>query len=182
MVGGLCATAAGGSQSLTAAQFAALDLRGYSRATTPPPFILRTPTGEVVSLASLRGKVVIVNFWATWCRECLTEMPALETLHRRFAARGLAVVGVGVRENATAVQRYARKVGTTFPLVADADGAVTARYGVIGLPTTFLIGADAEAVALAIGAREWESATAVDIVESLLNDARAAPAERREPR
>jgi peroxiredoxin len=182
MLGGLCAPPAGGAQSLTAAQLAALDLRSYSRSTTPPAFTLRTPAGEVVSLVRLRGKVVIVNFWATWCRECLTEMPALETLHRRFAARGLAVVGVGVRENATAVRRYAREVGTTFPLLADADGAVTARYGVIGLPTTFLIGADAEAVALAIGAREWASAAAVDIVEHLVNHARAAPAERRERR
>ena len=166
----LASPARGGPASLTAAQFASLDLGTYPPWTAPPEFSLRTPEGRTVSLAALRGKVVILNFWATWCRECRTEMPAFETLHRRFGARGLVVVGVNTREGAPAAQSYARELGLTFPLVLDPDGTVTARFGVIGLPTTFLIGRDGRAVALAVGAREWTSATALDIAETLLAD------------
>jgi peroxiredoxin len=162
--------ALGESPSLTADQLARLDLAGYARSTVPPEFSLRTPGGQVVSPAQLRGKVVILNFWATWCRECRTEMPGFEALHRHFEPRGLAVVGVDSREGATTVQRYARELGLTFPLVLDPDGTVTARYGVIGLPTTFVIGRDGRAVALAIGAREWASTAAREIVETLLGD------------
>jgi len=120
---------------------------------------------------------VVLNFWATWCRECRTEMPAFETLHRRFGARGLVVVGVNTREDAPAAQGYARELGLTFPLALDPDGTVSARYGVVGLPTTFLIGRDGRAVALAVGAREWASTTALDIAETLL----AEPAREADP-
>jgi peroxiredoxin len=160
----------GDRASLTATQLAQLDLTPYSRGTAPPDFSLRTPEGRIVSLAELRGKVVVLNFWATWCRECRTEMPAFEALHRRFGARGLVVVGVNTREGATSAQDYARELRLTFPVVLDPDGRVTSLYGVIGLPTTFLIGRDGRAVALAVGAREWASTAALEIAETLLAD------------
>jgi peroxiredoxin len=162
--------ALGDRAPITAAQLAQLDLAPYSRGTAPPDFSLRTPEGRIVSLAGLRGNVVVLNFWATWCRECRAEMPAFEMLHRRFGARGLVVVGVNTREGATAAQNYARELGLTFPVVLDSDGTVTSLYGVIGLPTTFLIGRDGRAVALAVGAREWASMAALDVAETLLAD------------
>ncbi|HEX9819813.1 MAG TPA: TlpA disulfide reductase family protein [Methylomirabilota bacterium] len=173
----LASPALGGPASLTAAQLARLDLGTYPRWTAPPDFSLRTPEGRIVSLAGLHGKVVVLNFWATWCRECRAEMAAFETLHRRFSARGLVVVGVNMREGAPAAQGYARELGLTFPLVLDPDGTVSARYGVVGLPTTFLIGRDGRAVGLAVGVREWASATAVEIAETLL----AEPAREANP-
>jgi len=173
----LVSPALGGPASLTAAQLARLDLGAYPRWMAPPDFSLRTPEGRIVSLAGLHGKVVVLNFWATWCRECRTEMPAFETLHRRFGARGLVVVGVNMREGAPAAQGYARELGLTFPLVLDPDGTVAARYGVVGLPTTFLIGRDGRAVGLAVGVREWASAPAVEIAETLL----AEPAREANP-
>jgi peroxiredoxin len=169
--------AAGGS--LTADHLASLDLGSYPRAAAPPQFSLSMPAGRPVSLARLRGHVVLLNFWATWCLDCRQEMPALEALHRRFGGRGLAVVGVNAREGLTVVRSYARELGLTFPLVLDADGAVTARYGVIGLPTTFLIGRDGRAVALAVGVRAWASAAAVEIVETLLATTPGEPARPR---
>ena len=166
----LASPALGEQASLTTAQLAQLDLAPYSRGMAPPAFSLRTPEGRIVSLAGLRGNVVVLNFWATWCRECRTEMPAFEALHRRFGARGLVVVGVNTREGATAAQDYTRALRLTFPVVLDPDGKVTSLYGVIGLPTTFLIGRDGRAVALAVGAREWSSTAALDIAETLLAD------------
>lgn len=91
-----------------------------------------------------------------------------EQLHREYAARGLTLLGVNAREGTSAVRAYAKEMGLTFPLVLDPKGKVNALYGVIGLPTTFLIGRDGQAVALAIGPREWSGAQARAILEALL--------------
>jgi peroxiredoxin len=135
-----------------------LGLVGYSSRTTPPPLGGGTIDARPISLTSLRGKVVVVNFWATWCLECRQEMPALESLHRELETQGLAIVGINVREKTETVQRYAKELSLSFPLVLDSDGKMNALYGVVGLPTTFLIGRDGRAVAFAIGPREWGSA------------------------
>jgi peroxiredoxin len=144
----------------------------------PPEFSLRTLEGQAVSVTALRGQVVLLNFWATWCLECRQELLALETLHRRFGPRGLAVVGINTREGPMAVRGYLRDRVLTFPVLLDPDGTVTRAYGVIGLPTTFLVGRDGRSAALAVGAREWASAAAVEIVEALLA---AAPGEPGQP-
>lgn len=172
----LGAPAAG--DALTSAQRGALNLGSYRTDTRPPDFSGRTLDDETVSLVGLRGKVVILNFWASWCLECRPEMPALEALHRKYASRGLAVLGVNAREGREAAGRFARELRLTFPLVLDHDGAVSTQYGVIGLPTTFLIGRDGRAVGLAIGPRDWGGAAAADIIRSLLLDPPAAHAPR----
>jgi peroxiredoxin len=152
-----------------------LNLSAYSRGTKPPDFNSRTADNRTVSLASLQGKVVLLNFWATWCNECRPEMPMFERLHREFSAQGLSVIGINAREGAAAVREYSKELGLTFPLVLDSTGEINAAYGVIGLPTTFLIGRDGRAVALAVGPREWASASARALIQTLL----AEPAARK---
>lgn len=147
-----------------------LDLSGYPPDTKSPDFSGRTFEGETVALARLRGRVVLLTFWASWCLECRPEMPMFEQLHREFARRGLTVLGINVREESELVRRYARELRLTFPLVLDPDGEIGARYGVIGMPTTFLIGRDGRAVALAVGPREWASTKARAIMEALLSE------------
>lgn len=154
----------------------ALNLSGYPPGVQSPAFSGSTPAGQTLALADLRGKVVLLTFWAIWCQECLPEMPMFERLHRDFAAQGLTVLGVNVREEPETIQRYAQELGLTFPLLLDPQGKITAAYGAIGLPTTFLIGRDGRAVALAIGPREWGSAPARTIIQALL----AEPAVRKE--
>ena len=146
----------------------ALNLGRYPPDSRPPQFSGLTPQGQTVSLAGLRGRVVLLNFWATWCLECRAEMPALEQLYRDYAAQGLTVLGLNVREGSETIRKYAKDMGLTFPLVLDSNGKIQGLDGVIGLPTTFLIGRDARAVALAIGPREWVSAPARAIIETLL--------------
>ena len=136
-----------------------LNLTTYSRPTMPPDFNGRTADGSDLSLASLKGKVVLLNFWATWCLECRPEMPAFERLHREFSAQGLAVVGINAREETSTIREYAKELGLTFPLISDPTGKINSAYGVIGLPTTFLIGRSGRAVALAVGPREWRCQT-----------------------
>ena len=145
-----------------------LDLVTYRAGAHPPDFAGRTTDHRRVSLNELRGKVVVVNFWASWCLECRPEMPVLENLHRELASRGLAIVGVNAREEARAITRYAEQLGLTFPLVLDRTGKINELYGVIGLPTTFVVARDGRAVAFAVGPRAWGSPPARALLETLL--------------
>lgn len=148
-----------------------LQLVGYPSRPAPPDFGGGTIDARNISPADLRGKVVLVNFWATWCHECRPEMLVLERLHRELARQGLAIVGVNAREKTDTVRRYAKESGLTFPLVLDPDGTINARYGVLGLPTTFLVGRDGRAVAFAVGPREWGGAPARALFDALLGAA-----------
>jgi peroxiredoxin len=98
-------------------------------------------------------------------------MPVLEQLHRDYAAQGLTVLVLNFREEPGTVRQYARELGLTLPLLVDPVGAIAKSYGVIGLPTSFLIGRDGRAVARAIGPREWASVEARALIESLLTEA-----------
>ena len=148
-----------------------LKLSAYRPGTKPPEFKGATTDSRTVSLDCLRGKVVLLNFWASWCQECRPEMPMFERLHREFAAQGLSVIGINAREGKPAIHQYAKELHLTFPLVLDPKGEINAAYGVIGLPATFLIGRDGRAVARTVGPREWESAPARAIIQALLSEA-----------
>jgi len=95
-------------------------------------------------------------------------MPAFEQLHREFSVHGLAVIGINAREETATIRNYAKEFGLTFPVIVDPKGTINAAYGVIGLPTTFLIARDGRAVALAVGPREWASTPARVIIQALL--------------
>ena len=156
----------------------AFELTRYAPRTRPPEFRGRTVEGQGVSLADLGGRVVLLNFWATWCLECRPEMPEFERLHREFGPRGLTVLAINAREGTAAVRAYAKELGLTFPLVLDPSGEIGKLYGVIGIPTTFLIGRDGRAVALAVGPRAWGSPPARAVLQELLSEPVARPAER----
>ena len=145
-----------------------LNLSTYSRRTIPPDFDGHTVDNRQMSLRSLQGKVVALNFWATWCLECRPEMPGFEQLHREFSARRLVVIGINARETSATIREYAKELGLTFPLISDPTGKINSAYGVIGLPTTFLIGRSGRAVALAVGPREWSAKPARALIQALL--------------
>ena len=146
----------------------ALNLSGYPSVMHPPEFSGFTADGQKVSLAGLSGRAVLLNFWAAWCLECRSEMPTFERLHRELSVQGLAVVGINAREETTTIREYAKELGLTFPLISDPTGQINSAYGVIGLPTTFLIARSGRAVALAIGPREWGGKPARAIIQALL--------------
>jgi peroxiredoxin len=156
----------------------AFDLAPYTRNIRAPVFSATTTTDQPVSLTALQGKVVLLNFWATWCAECRPELTGLKQLHHDLASRGLAVLGVNAGEDIKVIQRYARNLGVTFPLVLDPQQTISRLYGVAGVPTTFLLGRDGRTVALAVGAREWQSPAARRILDALLAEP-ASPQEGR---
>ncbi len=102
-----------------------------------PDLVLPDLAGKTVSLAALRGKPVLINFWATWCESCKEEMPALEDLSKRTGGR-YAVLGVSMDTDAAVVRAFAKTHGLTFPLMLT-DRKTTASFAVRGLPATFLI-------------------------------------------
>jgi peroxiredoxin len=154
------------------------ELTRYAPRTRPPELRGRTVEGQAVSLADLGGRVVLLNFWATWCLECRPEMPEMERLHRELGPQGLTVMAINAREGIPAIRAYAKELGLTFPLVLDPLGDIGRRYGVIGIPTTFLIGRDGRAVALAVGPRAWGSPPARAVLQELLAEPATRPAGR----
>ena len=106
-----------------------------------PDFTLETLDGATTSLAGQRGKVVIVNLWASWCGPCRAELPAIEQLYNAQRDQGLTILAVhGTFQDSEASARaFAQELGLTFPIVLDRDGAVSRRYQLRALPSTFIV-------------------------------------------
>jgi len=135
-----------------------------------PGFTLLTLDGGRASLADHRDKLVVLNFWATWCQPCTVEMPSLEALWRRYRDRGLMVVGVSVDRGApkALLEPYVRNLKLTFPILLDPDSKTSDRWRITALPATFLVRPGGEVSGVAMGAREWNSAEMRALVERLL--------------
>jgi peroxiredoxin/Cu/Ag efflux protein CusF len=134
-----------------------------------PDFTLPALTGTNVRLSDLRGKAVLVNFWATWCVPCRTEMPAIEALYQRYKDRGLDVLAINLDVLSTAgVETFVKEVSVTFPIVLDPSWTVAQLYRVGGLPTTYLIDRGGNVVVREIGERNWADEVGRMAVERLL--------------
>ena len=138
-----------------------------------PALSLATLDGGRTTLADHRGKLVVLNFWATWCHPCALEMPSLEALWRRYRDRGLVVVAVSVDRGSprNLLEPYVRNSKLTFPILLDPDAKTSDGWRVTALPSTFLISPGGDATGMAVGAREWDSAEMQALVERLLPDA-----------
>ena len=104
-----------------------------------PDFQLQNLTGQTVKLSDFRGKPVLLNFWATWCGPCRSEMPYLQQISDNSAATGLVMLAVDAGENATVVQKFMTELNLTIPVLLDTDKAVSKSYSITAIPSTFLI-------------------------------------------
>jgi len=140
-----------------------------------PGVTLLTLDGGGASLTDHRDKLVVLNFWATWCQPCTVEMPSLEALWQRYRDRGLIVVGVSVDRGApkALLEPYVRNLKLTFPILLDPDSKTSDRWRVTALPATFLVRPGGEVAGMAMGAREWNSDEMRALVERLLPHSRA---------
>ncbi len=146
----------------------------------PPPvaagdqaaeFSLKDLDGNVVSMASLKGKVVFLNVWATWCGPCRDEMPSMETLYNEFKANGdFVMLAVSQdRQGKDAVRSYVDRNGYHFKVLLDPDNTIGEAYNVSGVPETFIIDRHGRIVAHRMGGFDWSSSDVRDALEQLLN-------------
>jgi len=109
-----------------------------------PDFELTSSSGVTIRLAELRGKAVILNFWASWCPPCRAEMPAIEAVHQSYQEKGLVVLGVNAtnQDQIVQVNEFTKNMDLTFQILYDSSGIVQDLYGVSALPSTFFIDRD----------------------------------------
>lgn len=137
-----------------------------------PNVVGADPDGNFILLEDFRGKVVFLNFWATWCIPCRLEMPAMERLYRDFKDKGFVVLAVNVQEGPRAVRAFVQELRLTFPVVLDRKGEAAMKYVVRGLPATYILDRNHIIAGRAIGAREWDSKDAREYVRALLMERR----------
>jgi peroxiredoxin len=137
-----------------------------------PPLEGRTVDGtsRTRTLADYRGKVVLVNVWATWCEPCRVEMPSIEKLHREFGPQGLAVVAVSVDDAGEDdhIRQFAKELGLTFEILHDPARTTSRNYQITGYPETFVIGREGTIRKKFIGAADWSSDANRALVRELL--------------
>ncbi len=104
-----------------------------------PDFSLQSLDGSTVRLSDLKGQVVLINFWATWCAPCREEMPLLDAIYQKYNRLGVELLGINVEDDASGAQKYLNETPVTFPILFDPDGRVSKQYQVKAMPSTILV-------------------------------------------
>jgi peroxiredoxin len=144
-----------------------LDLIRPARPKLAEDFTLPTHGGGTIRLSEARGKVVMINFWATWCPPCLEEMPAMERLYRQQKDTGFTLIAVSVDADPRKVAPFVTEHRLTFPIGLDPKMDLASAYGVRALPSSFVVGRDGTLAALALGPRHWDNDAAHSLIEGL---------------
>ena len=131
-----------GAIALVATLASPLATGAVATQSSAPDFTLRTMNGPNLRLAEQRGRVVMVNFWATWCGPCRQEMPQLDRLYQKYKSSGFVLLGVNVDDDARKAADVAAKLGVTFPVLLDTDKAVSKLYDLSTMPSTVIIDRD----------------------------------------
>lgn len=133
-----------------------------------PDFMLEDVAGNKVSLSSLRGKIVLVNFWATWCPPCREEMPSMEKLNAVMAGEDFVMLAINAEaDGRTVVPEFLAKTPYTFPILYDDKGVVQKLYGVYKFPESFIIGKDGVVAEKIIGPLDWASPKTITYFKNL---------------
>ncbi len=138
---------------------------------TAPDFALQTLDGKTYELSDLQGKVVLVNFWATWCPPCRAEMPSMETLYEKLRGPNFELLAVNVEGNAKEIlPEFLDKHAHSFPILLDTEAQVQEAYGVYRFPETFIVGKQGVIVDHVIGARDWATPEMIDYLKKLMSE------------
>jgi peroxiredoxin len=135
-----------------------------------PAFTLAARDGGRLSLADLKGQVVMINFWATWCGPCRQEMPLLAQLHDKYEPLGFTMIGVNVEPDSAAAVDWLKGVPVSFPILFDTDSAVAGRFGVEGMPSTVLVDRNGQVRYIHRGYKPGDEAKYADMIRSLVKE------------
>jgi peroxiredoxin len=139
-----------------------------------PAFTLpQLPSGKL-SLAEFHGKVVVLNFWATWCPPCVEETPSLEKFASEMKPDGVTVIGVSVDENGQALEQFVNNYHLTYPVSRDPERILSHRYGTFKYPETYIIGRDGHVAEKIVGATDWTDPRMITFVKSLTGNTEAS--------
>jgi thiol-disulfide isomerase/thioredoxin len=131
-------------------------------------FTLQDLAGRETSLSAFRGKVVFLNFWATWCGPCTAEIPSMEQLYTELKDQGFTIVAVNSQESAEQVSAFVQEAGMSFPVLLDSAGKAGATYTVRAIPTTYIIDPQGSIRGRMVGTREWYTPQIISLVKDLL--------------
>jgi peroxiredoxin len=137
--------------------------------TQPVEIQLKDIYGNTVRLSDFRGKIVFLNFWATWCPSCVVEMPSMEKLHGRLKDKDFVMVAINMQESDERVKTFFKKMKLSFTALLDSNGEVASGFAVNALPTTFVLDKEGRIAGQALGAREWDSRDSIGLFEFLMN-------------
>ncbi len=133
-----------------------------------PDFSITTDSGRTVSRAEFGGKLLVLNFWATWCPPCIEELPSLDQFQRQFASSGVVVLGVSVDQNTQAYRRFLSRAKVAFQTARDPEARVSSDYGTFKYPETYIIGRDGKVLEKVVGATTWTDPEMISRIKALL--------------
>ncbi len=135
---------------------------------TAPEFTITTDSGRSISASDFGGKLLVLNFWATWCPPCVEEMPALEEFHRRMRQSGVVVLGISVDKDENTYRSFLKRAGVSFLTARDPQTSISSEYGTYRYPETYVINSDRKVVQKIIGPHPWtDEKTIRDILSKL---------------
>ena len=150
------------------AQAQGFDVQPWPAKKPIPVFEATDLNGNVWRASDLRGRAVLINFWASWCEPCRAEMPSLQALAQRHGSEKLLVLAVNFKEPFPTVQRFAQQSALTLPVLLDPQGALARQSGVTVFPSTVLLGADGRVHGVLRGELDWTAAQAARLITPLL--------------
>ncbi|NIW37901.1 MAG: redoxin domain-containing protein [Gemmatimonadetes bacterium] len=134
-----------------------------------PDFAYPSLDGDTARLSSQRGRVVLVNVWATWCPPCREEMPSIQRLYDAYRDSGFTVLAVSIDVDTAAVRPFVKELGLTFPILFDPAGSIIKLYGTVGVPESFVGDKEATLVLRRVGADDWFSTSNQRLIAALLH-------------
>jgi peroxiredoxin len=133
-----------------------------------PTFSVKTDSGKTITPANFGGKLLVLNFWASWCKPCVMELPSLETFQREYGPQGVVVLGVSVDTNQQLYRSFLDQFKVTFETSRDPDWDIAAKYGTFQLPETYIIDTSGHVVQKVIAAQNWMDPKWLESVKKLL--------------
>ena len=150
--------------------FADMGVEIFPDRTSPVDLSLPDVSGADVALSAYRGKVVLLNFWATWCPTCVVEMPSMEKLHLKLKDQNFAMVAVSIQDSASQIKRFFLLNKLTFTALLDLNGKTVPGFGIRAIPTTLILDKTGRIIGRVIGSREWDSRESVVMFERLIDE------------